>query len=197
MATGNAEIHYANLLRSVGGNGPSVLEVVDFVQDRRSDRVESHTLDRFFVEELAAKRAAIEELRERQEKLREKHKELFALIDRLSAPPLHEAVYVEADTASGRALAKVAHGGERRLVEVGDDVDLAQLAPGDVVFLSSELNVILGTSSSEATRAGEIATVERRTAGDRNPHIVILGERDGSDDLADRPDVAAREERRP
>ncbi len=174
MATGNAEIHYANVLRSVGGNGPSVADAVDFVQGRRSNRVESHTLDKFFIEELVAKRAVLEELRERQERLREKHGELVALIDRLSAPPLHEAVYVEADTASGRTLAKVAHGGGRRLVEVGDDVDLEQLAPGDVVFLSSQLNFILGTSSSEATRAGEIATVERCTTSDR----LVIRDRD-------------------
>ena len=174
MPTINTELPYANMFRTVRGHGPDIDTLLAFVQERRSNPQESLELDRFFLTEFRRAQKDMEEARKRHAKIEAKHAELGALIEKMSSPPLHEAILVELHSESDRTLAKVAHGGTRRLVELHHEIDPERLRPGDVVFLSSELSVLLKPSRNEARATGEIATVERTVS----PHRVVIRDRD-------------------
>jgi proteasome ATPase len=127
---------------------------------RESNERDGDELDRFFLTELERRQLAIAEFRKEREKLRE-------LLAQMTAPPWHLATFRERvdNTASGtRAI--VVHGGADRLVGAADGVSLESFRKGDGVFLSRELNAIMGRAENFGVR-GETGFFDRRLADGR------------------------------
>ena len=128
----------------------------------------ARTALQFLVLELETQNARLQSVQAKQEQLRE-------IIHKVTAAPLHRAVFVGAvNTPSLGVLAEVAYKGDRRIVQVADGLQVEQLEPGQSVCLGSELNVVVGTAPESTRRFGEIAIVERRLAED----TLILRDRD-------------------
>jgi proteasome-associated ATPase len=100
---------------------------------------------------------------------REHHQELKTLIDRLTRPPWHPAIYLRPLTTRHGRAAVVVHGTSSRVVSIEDSPLTNDLVAGDEVYLSHELNVLVGRADrSEPTCAfGEVAVFDRRTADGR------------------------------
>ena len=84
------------------------------------------------------------------------------VLKKLTAPPWFSAILlrkVEAFPAGRQAL--VAYGSTQRLVGLADGVDWESLSAGDEVYLSHELNIILGKAPYGAPSQGETAFFER------------------------------------
>jgi proteasome-associated ATPase len=109
----------------------------------------------------------IQNLRGGLAKIQENQARLEELVRSLTTTPWFPAVLIQhVDTAVGRR-AVVSHGGSRRVVGLAREVDPATLRTGDEVYLSHELNVIVGRCPQGIPRCGETATFERRTGDGR------------------------------
>jgi proteasome-associated ATPase len=112
--------------------------------------------------------------------LQEVHGKLRAAMQNLTAPPYIPAVYLRTANTPTIQGALVQTGTERRVVQVGDDVCIDELAPGDEVFLSHERNCLLEKSETPCWTTGEVAAFSRH-AGDgrlvlrtRDEELVVL-----------------------
>ena len=117
-------------------------------------------VDRVLIENLAAYRKC---LREAQSQIGE----FQELLEKLSAPPQHPAIFhrVVGNGENGQAVVQI--GNAKRVVIAGEDVDLDALARGDEVFLNHEQNLIIATSPEGPPQCGETALFERRLADGR------------------------------
>lgn len=141
------------------------LEIVQAVRGRSRDR--GLLVDRFLLERLAAATVGLAEASAT-------HAQLKTIVENLVAPPWHPALLVELIPDAGGVRAVVVHNGMRRLVNIAEDVDAGTLAPGDEVYLSHELNVVVGKSPAGIPLFGETARFERYTADGR----IVLKSRD-------------------
>ena len=94
----------------------------------------------------------------------QKQSELAAMINKLTAPPWHAALFVSAVTTPKGDQAVVMHGTTQRIVGLDDSVALAGLQPGDEVFLASSLNLIVARSPRGLRPGGETAFFDRKLA---------------------------------
>jgi proteasome-associated ATPase len=141
------------------------LELVQAVRGRSRDR--GVVIDRFFLEHLTRKTVGLAEATAAQAQLKE-------IVDNLVAPPWYPVLLDELIPVAGAVRAVVVYNGVRRLVNVAQDVGASTLAPGDEVYLSHELNVVVGKSPAGIPRYGETARFERYTADER----IVLKSRD-------------------
>ena len=148
------------------------LEIVQAVRGRSRDR--GALVDRFLLEQLTRKTVGLAEAGAAQVQLKE-------IVDNLIAPPWYPVLLDEILPVAGAARAVVVYNGVRRLVNIAEDVDADTLAPGDEVYLSHELNVVVGQAPCGIPRYGETARFERYTADGR----VVLKSRD--DEFVVRP----------
>jgi proteasome-associated ATPase len=88
--------------------------------------------------------------------------ECRGLLERLSAPPLHPAIFHRVIDAAGAQKALVQVGPARRVVSPGEEIVLTALVRGDEVFLNSEQNLIIAVSPDGPPSCGETALFERR-----------------------------------
>ena len=112
--------------------------------------------------------------------LQENHEKLRVLIKALTAPPFFPAVFLAASNTPQMQGALVQTDTERRVVEVGEDIPLGELTPGDEVFLTHERNCLLAKSETPCFLTGEVATYSR-SMGDgrlvlraREEELVVL-----------------------
>lgn len=112
-------------------------------------------IDALVMERCTRLMEGLREAQGNQEKLKE-------LLEQVTAPPWHPAVFVCAWTSPDGPRALVAHGNSRRVVAFDEDVDPATLATGEEVLLGHELNVIMGKSPYPPATFGETAFFERR-----------------------------------
>jgi proteasome-associated ATPase len=155
-------------LLAVGEDAPPLEEKLLLTQMiRGSSREAAGRLDRALLEEVATLRLGLQQARDNQQQLR-------VMIESLTAPPFHPAVFLGAETDGGSPAALVAHGQGRRIVKVADGVDLDSLEVGDEVLLGPELNVVLKRSTFRAAVCGETAFFERYTPDGR----LVLKSRD-------------------
>jgi ATP-dependent 26S proteasome regulatory subunit len=184
MPRSRPEFSYAAILRSAGERAPTIEAKVDFVQSRRRDAEESRQLDEFFLTEITNLRSSLEQVQVLLNELRAKQDKLVEYIEKLQAPPLHEATYLGTVETSGRTLATVFHQGARHLVDIDQESVTEPLAPGDSVFLAHSLGVILA-KAKDRRQIGETAAVERclpqnrLVVRDRDVEVVV----DTTDDL--------------
>lgn len=137
-------------------------------QLRRASPTAGSQLDRVIIEENTSMRRGITELAEVNGELR-------GLVDKLSSPPLRTAVYLgTASLGEGNALlARVAVGGEERLVTLAGDGTPEDLGAGDRVYLTAEGNAILRRAEDEP-EPGPVVSFERLAPGAR----VVVRDRD-------------------
>lgn len=102
------------------------------------------------------------------------HAQLEEALNRLLRPPYFPARFLEAVVTPEGEYAKVSQDGTQRLVAFGADVDAAELAVGDEVFLCHERNVVISKAPGHLAATGETASVVRRIEGGR----LVLTDRD-------------------
>ena len=110
--------------------------------------------------------------------------ECHELLERLSAPPLHPAIFHRVIKVTGVEKALVQAGNARRVVSPGEGIELAALVRGDEVFLNNEQNLIIAVSPDGPPLCGETAMFERCLSDGRlvlrhhdNPLLVDVSSR--------------------
>jgi proteasome-associated ATPase len=147
----------AELVRTlIAVEGPMDLnEVMASLQRIRDQSAEvSAIVDRTLVESVAVHRRGLKSAQQQIGECRE-------LLEELSAPPLHQAIFHGVINATGEQKALVQVGNARRVVSPGEEIDLTELVRGDEVFLNSEQNLIIAVSPDGPPRFGETAKFER------------------------------------
>ena len=116
-------------LVAAGTGAPPLDEKLRLLQEIRSySREIGQRADRFLLQEVSFLQSGLGEARENQEKLRE-------LLEQMTAPPLHPAVFLGlVPTNDGNEAAMITWGTSRRVVRISEDVDRASLLAGDEVL---------------------------------------------------------------
>jgi proteasome-associated ATPase len=144
-------------LKAVGAGAPTVDEKIRLLQEIRGySREIGQRTDQFLIEELSALQLGLNDARVNQEKLSE-------LLESMTAPPLHPAVFLGLVESNVGEAAMITWGNSRRVVRVSEEVDAASLVPGDEVLLGNELNVITAKSPYAFFQSGETASFDRYT----------------------------------
>ncbi|MDX6613582.1 MAG: proteasome-associated ATPase [Blastocatellia bacterium] len=144
-------------LATVGGEAPTVEEKLRLLQEIRTySRDIGQRVDQFLIERLSTSQTGLAEARVNQDKLRE-------LLDTLTAPPLHPAVFLGLVPTEMGTAAMITWGSSRRVVRISEDVEVSSLQPGEEVLLGNELNVIVGKSPYHFFHSGETASFDRYT----------------------------------
>ena len=97
-------------------------------------------LDRLLVEQIISHRQGLREAQEQIHHCRE-------LMEHLTAPPLHQAVFQKKLAAGDGAKAIVQIGNQRRAVVAAEGVDLDKLARGAEVYMNEEQNLVVLAAS--------------------------------------------------
>ena len=148
-------------ITAVGDGSPGPDERLQLVGLVRALSPEaSKALDQHLLGEIGRLYGGLEHARENQA-------ELKALLDRLTAPPWYPAIYLGHAAAGDETAAIVVHGSARRIVRLNEGVDAGDLAAGDEVLLSHEMNVVIAKSDALIYRTGDTATFDRYTADGR------------------------------
>jgi proteasome-associated ATPase len=120
----------------------------------------SSRMDGYMLEQVCRLKDGLEEARKMNERARHE-------IDRLTAPPMHPAVFLGcADMLIG-SVGMVLVGGARRVVSFAADIDPGELMEGDEVLIGHEMNVIVARSPYPQRRSGGLALFERLTSDGR------------------------------
>jgi proteasome-associated ATPase len=127
---------------------------------RGQSREASAQIDEYVLGQVGMLRAGLTEAREMNGKAREE-------IERLTAPPLHPAIYLGGTDMAQGPVAMVLVGGARRIVGFELDVDPSDFEEGDEVLLTHELNAVIGPSPYAQPRSGGLAAFERLTPDGR------------------------------
>ena len=136
--------------------GMNVDQTVASLQVVRNQSPETSTwVDRALVETVVVHRRGLKSAQEQISECRD-------LLEALSAPPLHPAIFRGIVIAGGESKALVQMGAARRAVSPGEEIDLAALVRGDEVFLNNEQNLIIAVSPDGQPKCGETAMFERR-----------------------------------
>ncbi|MFY9573298.1 MAG: AAA family ATPase, partial [Blastocatellia bacterium] len=144
-----------NQLTAVGEGVPTVEEKVQIAHLIRSQsRDAAKQVDEFLIDEATRLRAGLNEAQFNQEKLQ-------AMLDKLTAPPWHPAIFLGLAPLATREAAMVLYSGVRRVVTISDDIDPYSLAVGDEVLLGDELNVVVDKSPYNFFQSGETVTFHR------------------------------------
>lgn len=147
----------ADLVRAILAveGGSNIEHTVASLQLVRNQSAESAAaVDRALVESVVVQRRS---LKTAQQQIGE----VNALLEQLSAPPLHPAIFqrVLADAEEPKAIVQM--GAACRVVSPGEDIELAALVRGDEVFLNNEQNLIVAVSPVGPPTCGETAMFER------------------------------------
>ena len=116
--------------------------------------------------------------------VQEQHGRLREIIQNLTAPPYFPAVYLAPANAPEVQGALVQTDGDRRVVQMAEEVAREQLRPGDEVFLSHERNCLIAKSGSPSYLTGDVAIYSRSTADGRlvlsshDEEVVVLATED-------------------
>ena len=144
-----------NQLTAIGDDAPSVEEKVQITQLIRSQsRDSAKQVDQFLIDELTRLRLGLEGARDVQAKLQ-------SMLDKLTSPPWHPAIFLGLAPMDSGEAAMVMSGNSRRVVALSDDVDPFSLVVGDEVLLADELSVVVGKSPYNMFQSGETANFER------------------------------------
>lgn len=158
MRTPRQDADIATLLKqltAVGDEAPSVEEKVQIAHlIRTQSRDSARQVDHFLIDEVTRLRLGLNVARDSQEKLQ-------AMLDELTSPPWHPAIFLGLAPMDSREAAMVMYGSSRRVVTISDEVDSYSLAAGDEVLLGNELNVVVGKSPYNFFQCGETASFDR------------------------------------
>ena len=121
---------------------------------RSQSRDSGRQVDLFLIDEVTRLRHGLNVAVDSQQKLQ-------LMLEQLTSPPWHPAIFVGLAPMDCREAAMVNFGTSRRVVTISDEVDPYSLAAGDEVLLSNELNVVVGKSPYSFLQSGETATFDR------------------------------------
>lgn len=142
-------------LTAVGEEAPSIEEKVRLAYlIRGQSREAGQQVDHFLIDEVTRLRLGLDEARVNHEKLQ-------SILDELTSPPWHPAIFLGLAPMESREAAMVMYGHSRRVVTISDDIDHYSLAVGDEVLLGKELNVVVGKSPYNFFQSGETARFDR------------------------------------
>jgi proteasome ATPase len=110
----------------------------------------SAAVDRSLLAQIGALRAGLLQARAHLGELRK-------VLDRLSAPPWHAAVFLGPVETGNVRTAAVACTGGARVVTLAADVELSALAVGDPVLLNSDLNTVVQTLARPLPQTADTA----------------------------------------
>jgi proteasome-associated ATPase len=117
-------------------------------------------VDQSLLSQIARQRQGLAEAREHL-------RQLGDVLDKLSFKPWHPAIFLGSFDSDHGPAALVANQAGQRVVGLGDEVDVADLAVGDEVLLGSDQNVIMRKSTVPITRTSETAEFQRLLGGGR------------------------------
>ena len=117
-------------------------------------------VDGMMFERLGMQHTALLEARKVQRKIE-------GLLDKFSSPPWFHGTFLAPMPTTAGPRAYVQHGNMRRIVSLGEGVSPEALAVGDDIYLSRELNVLLGKAPASLSPCGETCQFERRTPDGR------------------------------
>ena len=148
-------------LTAWGSGAPDMAQRLALLHDtrRHSDAI-SQQLDAALLERASRLREGLETAQHHLDEAR-------MVLEKLSSPPLHPAVFLRSFAGDKGPVALVSHGGARRVVVIADDVNPSAPAMGDEVLLSDDYNVLLRMSPFDGIQSGETAVFERRVDRDR------------------------------
>lgn len=150
-----------NQLTAVGPDAPSIEEKVQLASlIRTQSRDAARQVDQFLIDEMTRTRLGLIEANDIQMKLQ-------AMLDELTSPPWHPAIFLGLAPMEARDAAMVMYGSSRRVVTLSDDIDPYSLAIGDEVLLGHELNVVVARSPYHFLQSGETAAFDRFLADRR------------------------------
>lgn len=151
---------FLDRLTAAGEGAASIEERLGLLARARESGIMSPDIDRFFLERIAGMHNTLSTLEQQHGRLRE-------MLDVLTAPPFFPALFLgSADVAEVRG-AIVQTGEERRVVQLGEGVDVDELSPGDEVYLTHERNCLVAKAETESLPTGEVASYNRRIADGR------------------------------
>lgn len=157
------EIPFAREVLATGEGAPSLDRKMEMLATLRTHSQElGRKMDRFVLEQYERLHQEKEDLRLGLTEAQAKQQKLKAILDELSAPPWHPAIFLRPETTPEGPRARVAYGNTRSVVAVAGEVRLGELEPGDEVFLGNQLNVVLAKSPLGAPAFGETAILDRR-----------------------------------
>ena len=148
-----ADLVHAILAMEGGMNVDQTVASLQVVRNQSPET--SAWVDRALVETVVVHRRGLKSAQEQISECRD-------LLEALSAPPLHPAIFRGIVIAGGESKALVQMGAARRAVSPGEEIDLAALVRGDEVFLNNEQNLIIAVSPDGQPKCGETAMFERR-----------------------------------
>jgi len=112
-------------------------------------------LDRLMIEQIIGHRRGLREAQEQINRCQQ-------LLEHLTTPPLHQAIFQKKLAGGDTAKAIVQIGNQRRAVVVAEGVDLDKLSRGAEVYMNEEQNLVVLTASDVPPSCGETATFERK-----------------------------------
>jgi proteasome-associated ATPase len=173
-------------LIAVGEGAPSLEEKLRLAQlIRAQSRDAGKQVDTFLIDEINRTRMGLLDARDNQSKLQ-------AMLDELTSPPWHPAIFLGLAPMDTREAAMVMYGNSRRIVTLADDIDPYSLAIGDEVLLADELNVVISRSPYNLFQSGETASFDRYL----NDGRMVLKHRD-EEVVVDSADALREHEVRP
>jgi proteasome-associated ATPase len=116
----------------------------------------------------------VQRVREGLHTAKEAHAGLERIIEKLTTPPYHPAIFLGWVDVGGRQAALIGHGNTQSAVQIGDGIEVDDLLVGDEVLLSSAGNTLLSKCSQPILGGGETAFFDRSTPDGR----VVLKWRD-------------------
>ncbi len=154
-------------LTAVGDRAPSLDRKLELLQNiRAQEKGSGRQVDEFLLLEIEKMYTTLLELRQSQEELR-------ALHEKLTAHPWHLGLFLRIVQTANGPRAMIAYAGNCRVVGIADTVDWEALSPGEEVYLTEDLNMIMERSFG-VPRYGETGFFERSTEDGR----MVLKSRD-------------------
>jgi len=103
----------------------------------------------------------VQQLRKGMLAAQKTHARLKQILEKLTAPPVHPAVFLGWVAIGERQMALISHGTTQSAVLVADGVDAAALSAGDEVLISHERNALLARAEQPMMVCGETAIFDR------------------------------------
>src|SRR5262245_59266460 len=139
-------------LTAVGEDAASIEEKVGIAHLIRSQsRDSARQVDYFLIDEATRLRQGLQAASDNQQKLQ-------AMLDDLTSPPWHPAIFLGLAPLEARDAAMVMFGNSRRVVTISDEVEPFSLVAGDEVLLGNEMNVVIARSPYNFFQSGDTAT---------------------------------------
>jgi proteasome-associated ATPase len=109
----------------------------------------------------------VQRLRKGIQAAKKTHERLKEIVEQLTAPPVHPAIFLGWIAVGERRMALVSQGSTQCAVMIADGVDTGGLAAGDEVLLSHDRNALLARSALPMLPCGETAVFDRHTPDGR------------------------------